>query len=482
MQSRLLSSYDQFKRDVEGYCRLHGMKHVALRDEDVQMLYLHHENEYRSPESDKNNEISRINLHPEVIRSLVRLASFQWMLSGTDDDYAAFTKAQGEMVKLERVRFTALSCELNSLDDDSREVIRASTILVRTTKISANVKAKYDVALDADGEAAITQLVKLAIDHPDVTPVTNQMKKSQRELLLKAFWPRLHMRWLYSTEGGAGMTNTLRAGIESGEFNQERDLKVWAWRWRLNVAGFHGGPGAKFYDGVSDDLINQAMLCLNKLYHDNHYQFLPDYLHEIAKQTFKLDDPSHEVLTEHESLWFAHLAAFIAYYHRSQSSQHDKFQKMLEAYRDYKAATDAPLTLAAAYAEFISNDKLITPTYVPGVMDTALGIFRIYAEKPDAVIPDAIDLYELFSKPSTHDAEALYHTTYFMCQLSTALYRADLTKQLSCMQLASVKVLRDVLKDWLQHNKEVSFSFDDKGQMSAKFSSALRLSGGKKKI
>lgn len=54
MNPRLLSSYDAFKRDIEGYC-CHHMSIVQLRDNDVQMLYLHHENEYRSPESDKTD-------------------------------------------------------------------------------------------------------------------------------------------------------------------------------------------------------------------------------------------------------------------------------------------------------------------------------------------------------------------------------------------------------------------------------------------
>jgi hypothetical protein len=441
-------------------------------------------NAYRSPEADKNVDPDFAHLPFEVKRSLARCYSFVLMLRGTHDAFIEFTRGQDQQNKLDYPRFQALHQEALKLGKEVQEVVRATAFLIKSPQMTnvcqaylfddarlAFRKNNLSVDISSDSEEFLSQFAVIAAEVIMLTPITSTLNESQRSLLLKAFWPNTHMRWLYSTEGGCNMTRDLQRGIQCNRFNHEVDFAVWLWRWRLNVAGLEGGPGAKFYDKYSDQLIEATVTELMKLFDKPEHQFLHDYLLKSAS-----DVPGLLDLEAAEKYFIGHIIAYLAYFHRVDLASPVNLAAIMRGYSQFKHAFDEKNAAANAYIHAIENENAVTPTYVPGVMDKALGLIKIHYNEIDrrdlregdaVMLPDKFDISAVFKEFPMNTPKVIERTVQFMSQFMSVLYSSKLEKRISCMSLANTENLRLVLQSWLQDPASVQFGFDGKMEMTA---------------
>lgn len=458
----------KFKADILDYCQSQRYQ-LQLTDAEIEHLSWNVGNNYVSPEAGKNSNPEFPHLPFEIKRSLARCYSFVLLLRGNETDYREFIQAQDQSIALSFDEFRALSGEAKRLEPDAQTVIRATSFLLGSNALRRNCRENMTDAMrealvqnqlpefvSEEGEEFISQFAILAAINPAISPITKAMSKAQNALLIKAYWPNLHMRWLYSTEGANNMTQSLANAVRDGQFNQDQDFAVWLWRWRLNVAGFQGGPAAKFYDSKSHHLIELMLAELRKLFVDHDYPFLEHYLqHTFQESRLPVHDLSSEDIN-----FVAHLITYLAYFHRVDIFKAENADALLAA---YCAAKKDGVNAAAVYALACGNQRAVTPTYVPGVMDTALGLFKSYLdalteEKDDASLPAKIDMTALFKAHPQNTAQAIFMTVQFMTKLSEMLYSDALAQRVSCMALAKIENLKPVLEAWINERQFMRFT------------------------
>jgi hypothetical protein len=476
----------KFKEDIIAYCKAQNYN-LELTDAEIEHLSWHVGSDYQSPEAGKNTDKDFNFLPFEIKRSIVRRYSFELLLRGNEADYQEFVQGQDKELKLSSSRFQALSKEAGELDKDAQAAIRASALLVMSPqmkKICSNCPITDELrqtlknnglsqSMSDDSEEFISQFAILAALHPELTPMTKALTLAQNKLIKKAFWPQLHMRWLYSTEGGNNMTRSLAQGIQRKEFSPQ-DLLIWAWRWRLNVAGFQGGPGAKFYDSVSDQLIEKTLVELNKLFTNPDHQFLHHYLVSNAHAA----GLSSSDLRSADIDFLGHLIVYLAYFHRVDIFTRENVQAVLAGYKNFLQDFSDQGDLASLYLHACNNYEAITPTYVPGTMDSALGLLKYHEDSKladsnitdgNASLPNKIDISALFKAYPANTATAIAKTIRFMCQLLSEIYKTALSQRISCMNIAKVENLNSVIEKWLQNPHSIKFSFTEKMEVVANY-------------
>ena len=472
----------QFKKDIIDYCKSQQYD-LHFTDAEIEQLSWLLNNKYLSPEAHKNQTNNFDHIPYEIKRGIARRYSFELLLGGQKEDYLFFIKGQEDKLKLSFNQFQALSKEANALDEDSHAAIRASTIIVKSNQLQAVCKEKINdviqnefsknnlsTVLSDDGEEFISQFAIIVGFYPAITPLTRTLTKEQNQLLLKAFWPKLHMRWLYSSEGGVNMTSTLVKGIESKQFNLEKDFPIWIWRWRLNVAGFQGEPAGKFYDQASHDLIENMLSELRGVFANPSYQFLHNYLRRNAKNAgiINSEEKANE-FSKKEIYFFGHLVAYLAYFHRINIFSSANAQALIKGYKLFKQEFPEDSVLVDNYNISCLNENAVTPTYVPGAMDTAMGLFKYHANQKienhvadeKSEFPDAIDISSLFKSYPENEPEVICNSVQFMCQLLSPVYKTGLSKRIVCMDIAKTENLKSTLQAWLTDHKSLRFEFSD---------------------
>lgn len=362
-------------------------------------------------------------LNFEATRTLARLNSFELLLCGNDDAYAEFIKGQAENKQLRRDNFDLLSKEAKNLDEDLKQAIRAGCFLTKSKPADA-ILEKHGIHPQEDSEAFLTQIAKL---HPDilkeVMPATKDLSEKQKELLVSMFWLNTHFRHMLFTEGGSNMTQNLCKGLETRDFN----FQAWRWRWLTNLFGFHGGPGAKFFN---NEFYRLTVAVFEQLH--NTEGFTTQYLQVragIAGVTTKSN------LSRIEELLIGHIAAmfFSVNILDSEAGKH-----VIAGYGQYKL--DYPgTTLAATYVKYCNNPAAITPTYVPAVLN---GVYDLLLKDPEIKNLTTQNPLEL--------------ATIFSCQVMQELYSHAQTykeQPISCAALAKGTNLKTVVIAWLTGDK-----------------------------
>lgn len=468
--------FQSFKNDIKHYCKAQAY-HFKLTDAEIEHLLWNVGNIYHSPEAGKNSDSDFSHLPFEVKRSITRCYSFVLILRGDETSYRDFVRAQPDAYKLSYEDFQSLADEAAKLSLDTQAVIRATSFIVGSATLrqicndhlsdesqQALIRHNLPTSISNDGEEFISQFAVLASIYPNLTPITKTFSSEQNALLSKAFWPNLHMRWLYSSEGANNMTSSLAQGIRENRFNQHTDLPVWTWRWRLNIAGFQGGPSAKFYDRASHQLIQLMLTELNFLFNNTNHPFLSNYLINNFHETRIVD----EQLCGADKAFLGHLISYFAYFHRIDIFHPENATALLTGYKSFIAAP-SDQQLIHDYDNACRNVLAITPTYVPGVLDTALGLFKSHLDAVTSnaatdhhpLLPDKLDMARLFDEHTENISPAIFLTTQFMCQFSATLYSQFLNQRVSCMKLAQIANLKPVVETWIKNSNTISFELGE---------------------
>jgi len=393
---------------------------LDLKEEEYEQLVCYQKYFLYKITPEANYESYNETIDFEVKRCLTRLNCFNLLLKGDKESYQKFIKEQPEDKKLPMDVFFTLSKEAQQLDEDIKQAIRVSCLLVKSKCTDELIRdAKID--LEDDSEYYLTQAVNNQ-DILNLLPLTRSLKQNVFKFLKYCFWEKSHFRHMMYTEGRNNMTHFLNLL----EFNDEKKgIDVWKWRWLINLMGFKGSSTAKYFHNETY-IIVEKVICLLK---QQKEIFLEKYLIERAKMAgfYNLNFNDREVKL------LAHLAAYAS---EIDISTFDMEKFIILGYRKFKEVNE-DINLAKLYEEFRENKNVRIPTYTPAVLNSSYVLLK-----------NNLELAVLFT-----------------CQLLSSVYTLQTKTNLiiSCRDIADKVNLKLILEKWQSADYHVQFNITENG-------------------
>lgn len=435
------SEFEKFKRAVENHLTQEVKYHdLILTPAEWEQLFLL-QNSANSPVTPESRGLNRedASLHFEVKRALTRCYSLVLRLRGDKVAYNEFIQAQAEeksdeaALPLSWEDFQRLSDKVGNWQQDDPDLLivaRATAFLSISTKIKERLNQHFKQLkrLPQDSEEFLSALSEWVQKEPDILPITQNFSAEQLNLLVKAYWFRMHFRHMQYTEGGDNMTESFERAVREGVFTQ-RDFEIWKERWEVNLFGFQGGPGAKYYNAEAHQLAVSVFKRLEAIFTrpEEPLNFLDGYLADRA-QMAGFDDVSLD-LDETETEFLAHMAAML---HRINIVTPERGAGICEGYHAFKKEYAENGELAQAYRSYRRDPKLVTSTYVPAVYNNAYLYFK--------------------NKKALSQQISLKLATHFMCQFLQFLYQIPHDQRMSCSAVAQEPRMADILSRWEENH------------------------------
>lgn len=429
-QSSIEINFESFLKD---YCVRLGYDNLNLTREEIDQLSWYLGSANHTPQASEQEVSDK--WHVEIKRSLARCHCFNLLLDGSCEAFKKFIAAQNEPV-LEENDFKALSKEAKALPDAVKEVIRASCFLSINEKIK-NAVTEAGLQLSAssanDNEKFLSHLAVFLQERPQLLPLTSVLTSEQIEMLRKVYWPDTHFRHLLYTEGGDNMTQSLYAGLSTGQFSVD-DFALWKWRWLTNLFGFIHDRGAKYYNkevhllasAVFDSLLKQT-------------EFVSSYLAMRAD----LAGLTKYSLPQVEVEFIAHLAA---YFNQLNIITPEQGALVYQGYAAFKEAAHDQGNLAKAYQAHCKDSQSLTPTHLPAILNNAF----------------------LILKESLSVEDAMKHAIHFTCDCLIKVYDYPHNQYLSFREFSQQTSLRNVLPVWLENRDNFQLYLQETGEMMVK--------------
>lgn len=439
--------FDLFRDEVKKYCEKIGCQDLTFTNKELKQLEWYQTSPIVSPESQGKEHFDP--LHFEIKRAIARLFSFELMLQGGHEAYQRFVKDQPEQDRLGEDDFNRLAAEAKALNEDVKTVVRLSCLFTISKK-AREIVTQHGVMTD-DSEEFLTEvaggIIKEEINKNEF-PITSDLTTTQIGLLIKIYWPKMHLRGMIQTEGPDNITARFNEGIAAGAFSAA-DFTAWKWRWYVNSFGFQLGSGAKYYDKNIHLLTQMVIVELQKSFEQSGYSYLDGYLAERARlaEIESEDQPTDRAILLQEKYFLGHLAAFSNKVHVIDI--HSGLS-LVKGYVNYQTENQSD-DLARRYHTWRKNENAVTPTYVTSVYSNAYAL--IYKQHIDEG-----------AEPKFACEYALQESTHFICFVLSKLYEYPCELKISLRDFANG--LEPALRAWRENHKslELQLHLQSNGQ------------------
>lgn len=441
-----------FQRQLNQYMRIMGYQNLVLTEAEIDHLNKYQGNRLATPEA--TDAQIKDSLDIEVKRGLARRYGFELLNragtlkarlseSLTDDEKAQMLANLAELhhefiedqhnAPLSYDNFIILAKHAYEHDIHLKEAIRISCFLTINDSLKRTVGPLMgDVK---DSEIFLSQLASLICEGAVELPLTEQASPETKQHLKTLFYPGMHFRHMLFTEGGVAMFKTFREGVASKTFTQDM-LNAWSWRWVTNLFGFQLGKGAKMYTDSMHSIVTNLQFDLDELFKNADTDILHSYLAGRAMLA-GLDLAHGKIVDENLKKFYGHLAAM--FHVITIDSVSGLGEAIVAGYEAFKENAPDADELKDLYLKRISNSEMITPTYVPAILNNAYEVFLSQGETKDNAVKLAVE---------------------FACHTFLALEQAlDQNPQqlISCMELAQKNNIESLTTAWKDNKNAFRF-------------------------